>query len=156
MGWWLWPYHFPSAPGDGIKVSQLPKASYRASSNKHSSSVCQSDRRSGMPCLATDEGGKAVTAACSASVHAGVSSDTRAGCTSEGWTSDVYQRVFLAAQDAVTWQSANRFVAPSSLESQHPTLNVGSLKAVSLASALRCVCCLLWPCIEGQPCQGEQ
>eukprot|EP00891_Asterochloris_glomerata_P003492 jgi/Astpho2/3492/Aster-08127 len=41
-------------------------------------------------------------------VHAGVSSDARAGCGSEGWTSDVYQRVFLAAPDAIIWQSANR------------------------------------------------
>ena len=56
---------------------------------------------------------------CSASVHAGVSSDARAGCTGEGWTSDVYQRVFLAAQDAVIWQDANRFVASRSLLKQH-------------------------------------
>ena len=56
----------------------------------------------GMPCLATDERLKAVAADCSAAqpvmttlplsrhiVHAGVSSDARAGCTNEGWTYDV-------------------------------------------------------------------
>ena len=56
-------------------------------------------------------------------MHAGVRSDATAGCSSEGWTSDVYQRIFLAAQDAVIWQGANRFVASRSLVEQHPKLH---------------------------------
>ncbi len=67
-------------------------------------------------------------------MHAGVSSDARAGCGSEGWTSDVYQRVFLAAPDAIIWQSANRFVASSSLVKQHPALKI-CLHTFSLANA---------------------
>ena len=56
-------------------------------------------------------------------MHAGVSSDTRAGCTSEGWTSDVYQRIFLAAQDAVIWQGANRFIASLLSSTRHCILS---------------------------------
>ena len=55
-------------------------------------------------------------------MHAGVGSDAGAGCTSEGWTSDMYLQVFLVAQDAVTWQDViDRFVASSSLVNQQST-----------------------------------
>ena len=79
---------------------------------------------------------------CSSHVHAGVSSDAETGCTSEGWTSEVYQRIFLAAQDAAIWQGANRFVAYSSPVDQHPTLNLALSRASArhLPSAAYAVC----------------
>ena len=46
-------------------------------------------------------------------MRAGMTSAAGAGCTSQGWTSDVYQRAFFAAKDAVIWQGATGFVACS-------------------------------------------